>query len=48
MIQEELKKNPKDYRMLGYLGKEYALIGENEQAEQAFREAIQYIPEDRR
>lgn len=48
LIQEELKKNPDDYLMLGYLGKEYALVGENEQAEEAFRKALRHIPEERR
>lgn len=48
LIEEELKKNPHDYKMLGYLGKEYAVREEDDKAEEAFRQALLYIPKELR
>ena len=48
LIQKELEQHPGDYRMLGYLGKEYMRMKEYEKAEEAFRGALFHIPEERR
>ena len=46
LVQAELEHNPDDYRMLGYLGKEYMRMKEYVRAEDAFRRALVLIPEN--
>lgn len=46
LILAELQEHPEDYRMLGYLGKEYMVTEEYDKAVKAFRQAIAQIPEE--
>ena len=48
MILEELKENPGDYEMYGYLGDEYAGMGELSQAEASYRKAFSLMPPERK
>ncbi len=44
LIQEELKKNPEDYEMMGYMGDEYLAGGDKKQAEQWYLRSIEHMP----
>ena len=44
LIQEELKENPKDYEMMGYMGDECLVDGNKEEAEYWYLRSIEYMP----
>ncbi|MCI8536481.1 MAG: glycosyltransferase family 2 protein [Hungatella sp.] len=44
LIQEELKENPKDYEMMGYMGDECLTDGNNEEAKQWYFRSIEHMP----
>jgi len=44
LILEELKENPEDYEMLGYMGDECFEDNETEEAEQWYRRCVRYMP----
>lgn len=46
LILAELQDHPDDWRMLGYLGKEYMVTEEYDKAVSAFRQAIVRMPEE--
>ena len=48
MILNELRENPDDYEMYGYLGNEYAGMGKLDQAESSYQKAISLMPPDRK
>lgn len=45
LILEELKENPDDFEMWGYLGQEYECMGEWDEADKAYRKGLNLIPE---
>ena len=45
LIQRELEDHPDDYEMLGYLGDVYYSSGKLDEAELAYRKAVERIPE---
>lgn len=46
LIRQELEDHPDDYEMLGYMGDECLADGEEAQAEDWYRQAVLYMPED--
>lgn len=48
MILAELLDHPEDYEMHGYLGNEYARMGELSQAEASYEKAISLMPEEKK
>ena len=46
LIQAELSEHPEDYRMLGYLGKEYMIMEKYDQAAEVFRKALFLMPDE--
>lgn len=48
LILEEIKENPDDFEMWGYLGQEYECTEDWDEADKAFRKALKLIPESER
>lgn len=46
LIQAELLENPDNYKMLGYLGKEYMILEQYDQAAEVFQKAISLMSDD--
>lgn len=44
LILRELRENPDDHEMLGYMGDEYFCSGEREEAEQWYRRSLENMP----
>lgn len=44
LIQEELKENPCDYEMMGYMGDECLSDGDGKSAKMWYRRAVEYMP----
>lgn len=45
LIEKELEENPDDYEMWGYLGNEYDSMGQEDEAEKAYRRSMALMPE---
>ena len=48
LILEEIQENPDDFEMWGYLGQEYECTADWDEADRAFRKAMELMPESER
>ncbi len=46
LIQAELSEDPDNYKMLGYLGKEYMVMEKYDQAAEVFQKALSHMPDE--